>query len=90
MAWCHRVLPPPAYSMNNYLFLVSEREHGQYNEYMRRGLISSSLILWLDVYEFHLAHTSASTWFIANKFGISQKHVRNIYAYMESGKKNED
>ena len=73
--------------MNNYQFLVSERDHGNFNEYMRRGLIPSNLFLWLEVYEFHLDHASASTWLIADKFGICQKHVRNIYAYMESGEK---
>jgi hypothetical protein len=71
--------------MNNYEFLVSEREHGKFNEYMHRGLISSNLFLWLEVYAYHLVHSSASTWYTANKFGISQKHVRNIYAYLESG-----
>jgi hypothetical protein len=74
-------------SMTHYQFLVSEREHGNFNEYMRRGLISSNLFLWLEVFEFHLDHPKASTWLIANKFGISQKHVRNIYAYMASGEK---
>ena len=58
-----------------------------FNEYMHRGLISSNLFLWLEVYEFHLSHPSASTWYIANTFGISQKHVRNIYIYLESGEK---
>ena len=65
--------------MNNYQFLISEREHGRFNEYLRRGLIGSNLLLWLDVYEFHLAHPSASTWFVANEFDISQAHVRKIY-----------
>ena len=73
--------------MNNYQFLFSEREHGQFNEYMRRGLIGSNLFLWLDIYEFHLSHPTASTWTVANEFDIDQKHVRNIYAFMEAGNK---
>ena len=82
-----RVFPPPVYFMNNYQFLVSEREQGRFDEYMRRGLISSNLFTWMDVYTFHLLHPKVSTWFVANTFGIDQKHVRNIYAYMESGEK---
>ena len=77
----------PVYYMNNYQFLVSEREQGRFDEYMRRGLISSNLFTWMDVYTFHLLHPKVSTWFVANTFGIDQKHVRNIYAYMESGEK---
>ena len=74
--------------MNNYQFLVSEREQGRFDEYMRRGLIGSNLLLWLDVYAFHLMRPTASTWFVANKFNISQAHVRNIYAFMEDGYKH--
>ena len=33
-------------------------------------------------------HPEASTWFVANTFEISQKHVRNIYSYMEDGEKH--
>ena len=75
--------------MNNYHFLVSEREHGRYNEYMRRGLISANISWWLDVYQYHLDHPDASTWSVANSFDVSQTHVRNIYNYMESGEKSE-
>ena len=69
--------------MNNYQFLISEREHGKFNEYMRRGLLSTKFFLWLEVYQYHLDHPNASTWYIANYFNISQPHVRRIYAYME-------
>ena len=55
---------------------------------MHRGLIGSNLLLWLDVYEFHLSHPKASTWSVANKFHIDQKHVRNIYVFMETEGKN--
>ena len=85
--------------MNNYQFLFLEREQGNFNEYLHRGqgnfneylhrgLIGSNLLLWLDVYEFHLTHPKASTWSVANKFHIDQKHVRNIYAFMETEGKN--
>ena len=74
--------------MNNYQFLFFEREQGNFNEYLHRGLIGSNLLLWLDVYEFHLSHPKASTWSVANKFHIDQKHVRNIYAFMETEGKN--
>ncbi len=77
----------PVYFMNNYQFLVSEREQGRFDEYMHRGLISSNLFMWMEVYDYHLLHPKVSTWFVANTFGIDQKHVRNIYAYMESGEK---
>ena len=73
--------------MNNYQFLVSEREQGRYDEYMRRGLIGLNLSMWMEVYQYHLEHPEASTWFVANTFDISQKHVRNIYSYMEAGEK---
>ena len=73
--------------MNNYQFLVSEREQGSFDEYMRRGLISTNLLLWLEVYTYPLLHPRASTWFVADTFGIDQKHVRNIYTYMEAGEK---
>ena len=82
-----RAFPPPVYFMNNYQFLVSEREQGRFDEYMHRGLISSNLFMWMEVYDYHLLHPKVSTWFVANTFGIDQKHVRNIYAYMESGEK---
>ena len=36
-------------SMNNYHFLVSEREQGRYDEYMRRGLIGLNLNEWIEV-----------------------------------------
>lgn len=73
--------------MNNYLFLISEREHGNFEEYMRRGLIGTNLLLWIEVYAFPLVPPPASTWVVADKFGIDQKHVRNIYAFMEAGEK---
>ena len=73
--------------MNNYQFLVSEREQGRFDEYMHRGLISSNLFTCMEVYEYHLSHPKASTWFVADKFGIDQKYVRNIYAFMERGEK---
>jgi len=69
--------------MNNYQFLISERECGKMNEYMRRGLLSTKFFLWLDVYQYHLDNPKASTWFVANYFGISQIHVVRIYRYME-------
>ena len=53
------------------------------NEYMRRGLLSTKFFLWLDVYQYHLDNPKASTWFVANYFGISQIHVVRIYRYME-------
>ena len=73
--------------MNNYQFLVSEREQGRFGEYMRRGLIGLNLSMWMEVYQYHLEHPEVSTWFVANTFEISQKHVRNIYSYMEAGEK---
>ena len=80
-----RVFPPPVYFMNNYQFLVSEREQGRFDEYMRRGLISSNLFTWMEVYAYHLLHPKASTWFVANTLGIGQTHVRRIYDFMEDG-----
>ena len=74
--------------MNNHQFLVSEREQGRYDEYMRRGLIGLNLNEWMEVYQYHLEHPEASTWLVANTFNISQKHVRNIYSYMEDGEKH--
>ena len=74
--------------MNNYQFLISEREQGKFYEYLRRGLIGSNLLLWLDIYDFHILHPTASTWFVANEFNVDQKHVRNIYTFMESGNKD--
>ena len=73
--------------MNNYLFLISEREHGNFNEYLHRGLIGSNLLLWLDIYEFHRTNPTASTWDVANEFGVGQTHVRRIYEFMEDGDK---
>lgn len=75
--------------MNNYQFLVSEREQGRYDEYMRRGLISVNLDRWMDVYKYHIDNPDESTWLVANTLEISQTHVRNIYNFMESGEKNE-
>ena len=75
--------------MNNYQFLLSEREQGRYDEYMRRGLISANLNWWLDAYQYHLDHPDASTWLVANSLEISQTHVRNIYNFMEDGEKSE-
>ena len=68
--------------MNNYEFLISEREHGKFNEYMRRGLLSTKFFLWLEVYQYHLEHPNASTWYIANYFKIDQRQIRRIYKYM--------
>ena len=73
--------------MNNYQFLLLEREQGRYDEYMRRGLISFNLERWMEVYQYHIDHPDASTWLVANSLEISQKHVRNIYAFMEIGEK---
>ena len=73
--------------MNNHQFLVSEREQGRYDEYMRRGLIGLNLNEWIEVYQYHLEHPKASTWDVANSFSISQKHVSNIYSFMEDGEK---
>jgi hypothetical protein len=70
--------------MNNYEFLISEREHGKFNEHMRRGLLSTKISRWLEVYQYHIEHPNASTWFIANYFGISQTHIREIYQFMET------
>ena len=75
--------------MNNYHFLVFEREQGRYDEYMRRGLISVNIDMWMDVYQFHIDHPNASTWLVANSLEINQTHVRNIYNFMEGGEKNE-
>ena len=69
--------------MNNYQFLISERECGRLDEYMRRGLLSTKINRWLEVYQYHLEDKDASTWFVANHFGISQTHVVRIYRYME-------
>ena len=69
--------------MNNYQFLISERECGRLDEYIDRGLLSTKFFLWLEVYQYHLDHPNASTWFVANYFGISQTHVVRIYRYME-------
>jgi hypothetical protein len=55
---------------------------------MRRGLIGLNLNEWIEVYQYHLEHPEASTWLVANSFNISQKHVRNIYSYMEDGDKH--
>ena len=52
--------------MNNYQFLLSEREQGRYDEYMSRGLISFNLERWMEVYQFHVDHPDASTWLVAN------------------------
>ena len=73
--------------MNNYQFLLSEREQGRYDEYIRRGLMSVSIDRWLEVYQYHVDHPNASTWIVANTLEISQKHVRNIYAFMEAEEK---
>ena len=75
--------------MNNYQFLVLEREQGRYDEYVRRGLISTSIDWWMKVYQYHVDHPDESTWSVANSLDVSQKHVRNIYAYMEAGEKRE-
>ena len=69
--------------MNNFQFLISERECGRLDEYMRRGLLSTKISRWLEVYQYHIEHPDASTWFIANYFDISQTHVVRIYRYME-------
>jgi hypothetical protein len=69
--------------MKNYEFLISERECGRLDEYIDRGLLSTKFFLWLEVYQYHLDHPNASTWYIANYFGISQTHVVRIYRYME-------
>ena len=45
--------------MNNYQFLVSEREQGRFGEYMRRGLIGLNLNEWIEVYQYHLEHLAA-------------------------------
>ena len=71
--------------MNTYQFLLSEREQGRYDEYMRRGLMSVTIDWWMNVYQYHIDHPDASTWLVANSLEISQKHVRNIYAFMETG-----
>ena len=59
--------------MNNYQFLVSEREQGRFGEYMRRGLIGLNLNEWIEVYQYHLEHPEASTWFVANTGGCRGK-----------------
>lgn len=46
--------------MNNYHFLVTEREQGRYDEYMRRGLIGLNLNEWIEEYQYHLEHPEAS------------------------------
>ena len=69
--------------MKNYEFLISERECGRLDEYMRRGLLSTKINRWLEVYQYHLEDKDASTWFVANHFGISQAYVRKIYEYMK-------
>ena len=74
--------------MNNYQFLILEREQGRYDENVRRGLIGLNLNEWMEVYQYHLEHPEASTWDVANLFNISQKHVRNIYSYMVDGEKH--
>lgn len=54
--------------MNNHQFLVSEREQGRYDEYMRRGLIGLNLNEWMEVYQYHLEHPEASTWLVAASY----------------------
>lgn len=70
--------------MKNYPFLIKEIEEGRFAENMRRGLYSNKLYLWLDVYAYHLAHPSLSSYVVGDKFGIDPKHVRTIYRYMEA------
>ena len=70
--------------MNNYQCLISERECGRLDEYIHRGLLSTKIFRWLEVYQYHLDNPKASTWFIANYFGISQTHIREIYQFMET------
>ena len=69
--------------MKNYEFLISERECGRLDEYIDRGLLSTKIPRWLEVYQYHLANPKASTWFVANYFDISQTHIREIYQFME-------
>lgn len=47
--------------MNNHQFLVSEREQGRYDEYMRRGLIGLNLNEWIEVYQYHLEYPMPAT-----------------------------
>ena len=76
--------------MNNYQFLLSEREQGRYDEYMRRGLISFNLERWMEVYQFHVDHPDASTWLVANSLSSKgekllhkRKMHRKIFAYIK-------
>ena len=73
--------------MNNHQFIRQEMESGRFAEYVRRGLAPIQLEQWADIYQFHLEHPNASTWMIANTFGVGQTHVRRIYDFMEDGEK---
>ena len=75
--------------MNNYQFFRQEQACGRMAEYVRRGFVPIQLEQWADIYQFHLDHPKASTWLVANLFGVGQTHVRRIYAFMEDGEKSE-
>ena len=45
--------------MNNYEFLISERECGRLDEYIHRGLLSTKINRWLEVYQYHLEDKDA-------------------------------
>ena len=74
-------------SLNNYQFFRQEQACGRMAEYVRRGFVPIQLNQWADIYQFHIEHPKASTWTVANKFGVSQTHLRRMYEFLEDGEK---
>ncbi len=67
--------------MTNYEYLLAKQETGELNILIQLGL-PLHILLWLDIYTFHLENPCCSQFEVALKFNISKKWVYKCYLYM--------
>ena len=67
--------------MTNYEYLLAKQETGELNILIQLGL-PLHILLWLDIYTFHLENPCCSQFEVALKFNISKKWVYKCYPYM--------
>lgn len=67
--------------MTNYDYLLAKKEADELNILIQLGL-PLHILLWLDVYAYHLENPWCSQFDVALRFNISKKWVYKCYLYM--------
>ena len=68
--------------MNMYQCLRQLDELGLLRPLMCKGAISAHLLQWMEIYEYHLEHSSQSQFQVALKFHTNKSTVWEAYHFM--------